>query len=167
MAWLEPSVDEFGALACELLGQGHRVRLRVAGGSMEPLIRDGDRVDIEPAAPERVAVGDVILFSLAGRLFLHRVIGRRRLAEEICLVARGDHNLRPEPEFGPEALLGVAVALYRGEAILDLRSPGMRWIGGAVARSRLVRRVLFKLVRLWPEPRSFVLWPWQGRLSQA
>ena len=165
MARFDCSVDEFGPLARELLDQGHRVRLRVAGGSMEPLIQSGDRVEIEPAAMESVRVGDVVLFSLGGRLLLHRAVARRGVGGEVRLRARGDHNLRPEPEFGPEEMLGIAVALHRDEAMLDLRSPWMRWIGWAVARSQLVRRVLFKLVRHWPEP--FACWPWRRPLARA
>ena len=165
MAWLDCSVDEFGPLARELLSQGHCVRLRVAGGSMEPLIQSGDQVEIEPAAMESVRVGDVVLFSLGGRLFLHRVVARRGVGGEARLQAHGDHNFRPEPEFGPEELLGVALALYRGEAMLDLRSPWIRWIGWAVARSQLVRRALFKLVRHWPGP--FAFWPWRRHLARA
>lgn len=165
MSWLEPSVDEFEPLARELLGQGHRVRLRVAGGSMEPLIQSGDQVEIEPAAPDGARVGDLVLFSLGKRLFLHRLIRCRSVGDQVRLLARGDSHVEPEPEFGATDLLGVAVALYRGDAMLDLRSPGMRWIGWALARSWLVRRVLFKLVRHWPEP--FACWPWRRHLARA
>ncbi len=150
MAWLECPVDEFGPLARELLGQGCAVRLQVTGRSMQPLIHSGDRVDIEPTTPDEVRVGDLALFALGERLFLHRVIDRRQVGGEVRLAARGDCNVTPEPEFGQAELLGVARTLRRGEAVIDLRSPAMRWIGWAAARSRPARRIALKLARHWP-----------------
>lgn len=65
------------------------VQLSVHGDSMRPLLHKGDRVSV--ARLDRgVVVGDVLLFSYADQLILHRLIGIEN--ESHCLVMRGDHN---------------------------------------------------------------------------
>lgn len=150
MGWLECPAGEFRALARALLDQGHCVRLRVSGGSMHPSVRSGDLVDIRPAGPEDVCAGDLVLFALGERLFLHRAIGRQQVGDEVRLLARGDSHVEPEPEFGPMELLGVAVAVRRGEAVIDLELRRNRWLGWVMARCWPVQRIVLKAARRWP-----------------
>jgi signal peptidase I len=78
------------AACCEgLLEQGVRVQFRASGSSMEPAIRDGDLVTVEPANGRRVRRGDIVLYRSSGRLFAHRVQGMSR--DDSVLTCQGDH----------------------------------------------------------------------------
>lgn len=69
--------------------------LVVKSGSMEPVLHVGDVIVIEPARPENIRVGDVIVFwnPWYGNLVVHRVI---RVAEE-GVYTRGDANAGIDP----------------------------------------------------------------------
>jgi signal peptidase I len=92
----------------------------VSGSSMEPTVREGEKVMVVRGA--QVRVGDVILFETgAGELELHRLIARLPGG---VLVHRGDH---------PEARAGVVRAKkVIGRAELAWRVPGVREAAGAV-----------------------------------
>src|SRR5262245_46455343 len=62
------------ALFAEALRQFGRVHLRASGRSMLPAIEPGDVLEVEYAVPERIEVGDVILYDAGGRLLAHRVV---------------------------------------------------------------------------------------------
>jgi hypothetical protein len=57
-----------------LLRNGQPIRFKAAGNSMHPTIRQGDTLIVEPCNPTLLAVGDIVLFKDAGRLFAHRII---------------------------------------------------------------------------------------------
>lgn len=59
--------------ACEALRRGETVHLRSRGHSMTGRINDGDRVTIEPCAPETLTVGNVVLVRVHGHEYLHLI----------------------------------------------------------------------------------------------
>ena len=74
-------------LAADLLRRGGPLRIKARGASMVPFLWDGDVVLVVPSTGTEVGVGDVICYETSpGRLFLHRVIERRRER----FVAKGD-----------------------------------------------------------------------------
>lgn len=70
------SNDIFFAEVLRILREGKNVTIPVKGVSMLPFIRgDRDSVELEPLADARpLAVGDIVLFRVAGRYILHRII---------------------------------------------------------------------------------------------
>ena len=60
-------------LHIERLMRGHTVRFRPRGNSMQPRIRSGQLVTVEPVYPEALSVGDVVLCKVSGRQYLHRI----------------------------------------------------------------------------------------------
>lgn len=67
----------------------------VMSGSMEPGLRAGDVVVLQPAAPEKIRVGQVLMVDdpdRPGRLRLHRLVG----VQEGRLVLKGDANPGPD-----------------------------------------------------------------------
>ena len=70
------SNDIFFAEVLRVLREGKNVTIPVKGVSMLPFIRgDRDSVELEPIANARpLAVGDIVLFRVAGRYILHRII---------------------------------------------------------------------------------------------
>ena len=91
--------------------RGQRVRLTVNSGSMEPFIRAGDVVEIEPARG-LPALGTMALVRDPGeaeRYVLHRVV--RRDGAEIFL--RGDAQEQWDGPFTAGDVLGTVVVSYR------------------------------------------------------
>jgi hypothetical protein len=107
---------------------------------MLPFLRDGDLLDVRPAAAAEVRIGDVICYEPpSGGLCLHRVIAR----EERGFVTRGDALAYVEV-VPAAAVLGVVAARERGgrRAALDTAL--------ARRRGRMIVAVAPLLARLLP-----------------
>src|SRR3989304_729459 len=67
------------------------------GDSMMPLIREGDRLLVQPAqSPLRR--GEIMVFRSESRLIAHRLLRLRRNPQsESVYLAQGDHALSPDP----------------------------------------------------------------------
>lgn len=111
-------------LAVQVLRRGASLRIKARGGSMLPFLLDGDVALVMPAAGTEISVGDVICYETPpGRLFLHRVIGRKRER----FVAKGD-ALAFTDLIDPGQVLGKVVAVQRRGSVkrLDTRIGGWR-----------------------------------------
>lgn len=120
----------------ELAAEGP-LAVRVRGGSMAPLLRDGDRVEIAPA--RWPLPGDLVAFEAAdGRLVVHRLLGYRWTAGGLACVTQGDAGPAPDSPVPRGRLLGRVVApaqvlpspARRARALLALA----RWVLARVAR---------------------------------
>ena len=89
------------ALARARLGRGEPLTLRAEGGSMWPLLLDGDTVEVQPLGGPP-ALGDIVLFELRGRLALHRVVA----IDGDRVVLKGDALTEPDGSYPAAALLG-------------------------------------------------------------
>lgn len=112
---------------------GAPLALQVTGGSMRPLLRPGDRVLLERAAPESLRPGDLLALRRGGEVVTHRLLAR----EGAALLTRGDAAPHPDPPFTAADVLGRAVAVERGGRSLDLQSrpwPALNPLLAKVAR---------------------------------
>ena len=110
-------------LACGLAGEIVRnfgeVRLRVFGTSMVPSVLPGDLVLIQRAALEEILPGEIAVFLREGRLFVHRVVERKKISvtgsgtEEPCMITRGDRQRDCDPPVSSSELLGRVVCIER------------------------------------------------------
>lgn len=98
-------------LLAELLQRGEAIEFRARGGSMSPIIRDGDRLRIEPVQAGQLRCGDIIAYRRGGRLFVHRYLGR--WPDSGALRTRGDFHTRVEPPLDPSEVLGRVTAVGR------------------------------------------------------
>ncbi len=97
-----------GRLLARALDADKPACLQVRGRCMEPLIRDGDWVEVR--AREPVRCGSVVLArGDSGELVCHRVLART--GDTLCLA--GDRSLAAR-EHGPGSLLGVVRGVERG-----------------------------------------------------
>lgn len=143
-----------GPLAEAGLRQEGHLWLRVSGASMLPLLRDGDRVEIRPAAPQDLRRGDLLVFQQGEHLVVHRLVARR--GEE--WIARGDNLPDRDPPIPRQAVLGRVrrvdgaagrIDLSRGpwpraQALLGRLAEARR---GAGRRDRLLARLQAVLIR--------------------
>jgi len=138
-------------LVREQAARGTPFRFRVTTGSMAPLVQPGDELVIRAATPETLRPGDLVLFDAGGLFVAHRL---RVVLPDGRLLTQGDRNIAADRPWPGSALIGVAVAVARGEQVLDLTAgPGRAraaWIGrlaqverGAYRAVRAVKRALF------------------------
>jgi signal peptidase I len=128
----------FAELASEVLRAGKALRFEARGGSMQPLIRDGDVLLVEPVAASAVKVGDMVLCTAGpGRVLVHRVIRVRTTGDGRRFTMQGDALPHPDGEIAEAQVYGRAVGIERGATRFDLRRPLMRALAWAAAqRSR-------------------------------
>jgi signal peptidase I len=136
-------------LAAQVLRSAGALRLGVTGTSMLPAIRPRDILSIRRCGPESAAVGDVVLFARAGRLFAHRVVARDRAS----LVTRGDAMPQADPPVTATELLGKVVGIERrGRALPAGALPGRarRLAAALFRRSPFAGRLFLRLQALRP-----------------
>jgi len=61
-------------LISQLLQEGHQVRFRAPGKSMQPAVLDGDVLIVEPIEPAAIKTGDIILYQIEECMIAHRVV---------------------------------------------------------------------------------------------
>lgn len=138
-------------LVREQAARGTPFRFRVTTGSMAPLVQAGDELVIRAAAPETLHPGDLVLFDAGGLFVAHRL---RAVLPDGRLLTQGDRNIAADRPWPGSALIGLAVAVARGDEVLDLTAgPGRAcatWIGrvarverGVYRAVRAVKRALF------------------------
>lgn len=119
------------------LDRGGSYWWRPRGMSMVPVIRDGERVLIGPARASALRIGDVVKFWLEGEFRLHRLVRRGGRGPD-WFEFQGDTLRERDARVGPEAIIGVAVAVEREGQVRRLDSRGARLRGlGKVVLMRL------------------------------
>ena len=80
----------------ESINAGKRVKLRVRGNSMSPLLMDGvDHVILHPCNPAEIRPGDIIFFRYKGRFLLHRIISVVQPADHPAGQPTGFSSIQP------------------------------------------------------------------------
>jgi signal peptidase I len=131
------------------------LRLSV-GPSMEPTLKPGDLVSVEPYGSKRPARGDVIVFRPPGedRYITHRI---QQITPE-GIIARGDNNRSIDPwMLRSEDIMGRVVAVERRGATRRVR-------GGRTGRIRAFRLHCVRSLRPLLAP---VLSPFYKALSRS
>jgi hypothetical protein len=100
-----------GELSRAVLERGAAFRFRAMGGSMYPMIENGDVLTLSPLGGRALSPGDVVGFLHPGHggLRVHRVVGRRKGA---CLV-QGDGVTEPDGWIPRENILGRVTEITR------------------------------------------------------
>lgn len=105
---------EFTELSAEILGRGSRMRFRARGGSMRPLIRDGEIIEVKPAKVSEIRVGDIIFYRASwGSMVAHRVIKKRKEKGKMVLVTKGDSAPGFDGQVYLEQIFGKVVTVEK------------------------------------------------------
>src|SRR3989337_2910574 len=64
----------------------------VRGKSMEPSLIEGDIVFVVQKNPEKILVGDVVVFDFRGTSIVHRVVETSYVEGTKCFTTKGDAN---------------------------------------------------------------------------
>jgi hypothetical protein len=133
-----PEIDinriDFLSLADDILSHGHVLRFRARGLSMRPFVRDGDILVVHPWKNTNSNLGDILLYQTPpvkntgdGRIFVHRLVGKRNLAGKTAYQLQGDALIYPDALVFPERIMGRAVQVERGSRSWRLDTPGQRY----------------------------------------
>jgi hypothetical protein len=117
-----------------LRGSGSTLEATIAGRSMLPTLRDGDRVRLRPVAAADYRDGDVVVCVLKDELFAHRVVHRCGRGADDCVVTLGDGRRLCDPATRVSDILGRVEATWREETWVALPDPPPR---GAAARAAI------------------------------
>ena len=111
----------FLEVSTELLECGHSVRFKAPGRSMQPTIKEGETITVEPIAPEAVKRGSIILYRTPGGVVAHRVVGieRKRSAHHLFLL-RGDAATTCDAPVAPDQVLGKVISVERDGRSINL-----------------------------------------------
>lgn len=130
--------DELCVLLSESLAHGRPLSFTARGWSMAPFIKDNDLLTVSPLPGHEPQTGDIVAcrFPGAGRLVVHRVVGRTGGA----LLIRGDNTDRPDGTVAREDVLGVVTGIERaGRKVPTGPSP---LLIAFLSRTGILRRVL-------------------------
>lgn len=112
-----------------LASQGEPVRIPSRGRSMEPLVREGDILELV-RLNDAPRIGDVVVFSGPDGLVAHRVIGRRLKQDQF--LEKGDRA--PRASWIARALIhGRVCRIVRNGVELNLDTPGRRLAARLIA----------------------------------
>jgi signal peptidase I len=133
-AIVQCQAEEFSDLSRSLLAQEIGVWFTARGSSMNPTVRDGDRLRVVPVAERDVKQGQIVLLQTpGGRVVAHRIRRIGRESGRRLLTLRGD-SLRRDDGVAPcTQVLGRIVAIERGGRTIDLESPFHRVLANGIA----------------------------------
>jgi hypothetical protein len=145
---------------CELIGEVLRLfgtaRVRVTGCSMLPSVWPGDTLVIQRAVPQKVAVGDILLYLREARLVAHRVVSAEHFLGRSAFNVRGDALRRPDGRVVPAEILGTVSQIVRdGKSSRPSRrlKSRSRLIGMLTCHSNALARVLVFAHSIWTKAR--------------
>jgi signal peptidase I len=122
---------DFYELSKDVLAREACLRFQARGGSMCPLIRDGDILVVQPIGFAEVRVGDVIFFrGHRGNMLAHRLVNRTRAEDgETTLIAKGDTASQFDQPVHPDQFFGKVTSIERRQKRVDLDSGLMKLMG--------------------------------------
>jgi hypothetical protein len=156
----------YRGVAHDLARQTERLRLTVTGASMQPLLRDGDVVEVERVPPGDLRVGDIIVVRCSGEWVTHRLLA----VDEHGWHTHGDGSRRVDIPAVAAEVAGRVVAVECGERYVDLQPSYWRTtdrLVGAIDRWKLN---VLRVARGWrPEglersdtrAAALIAWPFQ------
>ena len=124
-----------------LLHQQTAVTFQVHGPSMNPTIRDGDRLRVRPLNPEPPPRGSIVLYRYGGRLVVHRLLAREKQTGR-CLLA-ADAALEGDAWIPAGDILGLAESVCHGKKSRRLDNTAARLAGLLRHALRPVRRAFY------------------------
>ena len=135
----------FGTLMTESLAL-----FETSGYSMEPLLRQGDRIVVAPVPMSELSVGDMVLAEIDGRKVCHRLVGIKQQGGGLVLLLRGDASFSEPDAVSSQAYLGRVSAIIKPGHTLSLDTPSAR---------------LFSKIAIWAFPPFMIVRRVLGRLT--
>lgn len=126
----------------ELLKKGLKVRVKVSGNSMFPLLRNGDLVQVDPLGSEPLKRGMVVCIQLQKEYVLHRIF---QITGSLHIVTRADFYSMPDQAVPRDQVLGVAVRRWKGGNVEGKGVRVRRYSPLLISWLRPFHRVVFRI----------------------
>ncbi|WP_407533713.1 S24 family peptidase [Elizabethkingia miricola] len=129
--------DLFFEQVKERLNAGQKVKIPVAGKSMEPFLQNGDLVVLKRFEENDLVNGKIVLAYFNNAYVLHRIV---RIREDTVTLA-GDGNIQQVEIITNKDILAVVIQAYRGEKELSINT----LLGQIWYKLRVIRAVCGKI----------------------
>ena len=141
---------DFRELSAEILGRGSALRFRARGESMRPFIRGGDLIEVVAIAQGAPRLGDIAFYwTSAVYPRAHRVVKKWAQNDLAMVQTRGDSCTRTDPPIPLQHVLGIVVAVRRGDGWRRLDRGLFRALGLLWCRSAWLRTWVYPALALW------------------
>ncbi|KUY27441.1 S24 family peptidase [Elizabethkingia ursingii] len=130
--------DLFFEQVKERLNAGQKVKIPVAGRSMEPFLQNGDLVVLKRFDENDLVNGKIVLAYFNNAYVLHRIV---RIKEDTVTLA-GDGNIQQVEIITNKDILAVVIQAYRGEKELSINT----LLGRIWYKLRIIRAVYSKIL---------------------
>jgi hypothetical protein len=122
-------------LVAERVATGAAVAMVVGTGSMAPLLRPGDRIQVSKPTATTLVTGAIIVVHGGPRPIVHRLVRREWGNSTACIITKGDASGCCDPAKPLDQVIGVVTAVERQHRQLALTTPAMGWLGARIAWS--------------------------------
>ncbi|MCL1680511.1 S24/S26 family peptidase [Elizabethkingia miricola] len=129
--------DLFFEQVKERLNAGQKVKIPVAGKSMEPFLQNGDLVVLKRFEENDLVNGKIVLAYFNNAYVLHRIV---RIKEDAVTLA-GDGNIQQVEIITNKDILAVVIHAYRGDKELIINT----LLGQIWYKLRVIRAVYGKI----------------------
>jgi len=113
MAEDKPHSKLFGFLSQSLLSGGLGLRFQARGRSMQPAIRDGEILHVQPVAIKELRKGDIVLFANGANYTAHRLVVADHAGD--VFVTKGDAGAEMDGVLRGHEILGKVIAKEKEE----------------------------------------------------
>ena len=137
----------------ETLQKGQLFSFSVRGRSMNPILRDGDRVATGPFQKGKLSPGQLLVYRRENEdgVIVHRFMKfESQNGKAVCLISPDQEPLCPE-RVDVDRILGIVRRVFRGERELSLNRGWRLWWGRLLIagfRYPWILRILFRLGRI-------------------
>jgi Peptidase S24-like len=114
-------------LAAEVLHRFGEVRFVAHGSSMIPSIYPGDLLTVRSESVANARSGEIVLFLLGGRFFVHRVMRKWPERNRVVFATRGDALIQEDPSVDGTQLLGRVTSISRHGKPVKFASRANSW----------------------------------------
>jgi signal peptidase I len=142
-----------------LLKEGRSTLFKMNGNSMYPVLKDGDVGMVQQCDPEKLRIGDIVVFKSRDKYVAHRLIKIQKKGSLNFFTARGDKNLFNDPSFTAEALAGQIIQFNRGQKTFTTNDPKVRRL---TTYNKTFRSLLIPVYNL-----NFRVKAYKNRLSEG
>jgi len=113
-----------------LLGKNSReFEFHLQGKSMGPLLPDGSRIRVRPAADDHFMVGEVLTYVAEDRMVAHRVVRSVKSGSDHYLIMRGDATVCCDLPVLATSVLGLVIGFSTTGVWQPVGPPRERWFG--------------------------------------
>lgn len=102
-------------LMIETLNRGFNLSFRALGNSMRPFIISGNVITVQPTEPEKLSIGDVLLYLSEGKFYVHRLIRKYKVENQLFFITKGDNRQLQDPPILLSQILGKVIKIERGD----------------------------------------------------